>query len=128
MACEQGRLLGAELTGQAEATVGGAKSGRVAADTLQYVECHGTRTNLGNAVKAEALTQAFSDKNGFCLVGSVKSNIGHLDADAGVVRLIKTTLAPEHGEIPPTSKSGPSPAPSVLAKPNTCSGQIGPID
>jgi non-ribosomal peptide synthase protein (TIGR01720 family) len=77
----------------------------VAADSLTYVEAHGTATELGDPVEIAALTQAFShgtDKRGFCAIGSVKSNLGHLDAAAGVTGLIKTALALEHGEIPPS--------------------------
>ena len=97
--------LAPSVTGQAEAIVEAQTLAGVTADTLQYVECHGTGTNLGDPIEIDALTHAFrhsTDKKGFCLVGSVKSNIGHLDTAAGVVSLIKTTLALEHGEIPPT--------------------------
>src|SRR5690606_13338563 len=74
-------------------------------DTIQYVECHGTGTYLGDPIEIEALTQAFrqsTNRTGFCRVGSVKSNIGHLDTAAGVVSLIKAVLAVKHGEMPPT--------------------------
>src|SRR5690606_28192076 len=77
----------------------------VSADDIQYVECHGTGTYLGDPIEIEALTQAFRQstaRTGFCRVGSVKSNIGHLDTAAGVVSLIKATLAVRNGEIPPT--------------------------
>jgi len=77
----------------------------VDARSISYVECHGTATPLGDPIEVAALTKAFqastSDRQ-FCAVGSVKSNIGHLDAGAGVVGLIKTALALKHGQIPAT--------------------------
>lgn len=77
----------------------------VAPDSITYVEAHGTATELGDPAEVAALTQAFghgTDRRGFCAIGSVKSNLGHLDAAAGVTGLIKTVLALEHGEIPPS--------------------------
>ena len=77
----------------------------VSADTIQYVEAHGTGTPLGDPIEVAALTQAFrqtTDKTGFCGIGSVKTNIGHLDITAGVAGFIKTCLALKHGLIPPT--------------------------
>ena len=74
-------------------------------ETIGYVEAHGTGTALGDPVEIAALTQAFrtgTDANGFCAIGSVKTNIGHLDAAAGVAGLIKTILALKHGQIPPS--------------------------
>lgn len=97
--------LAPSVTGQAEAIVEAQALAGITADTVQYVECHGTGTKIGDPIEIEALTQAFrhsTDRNGYCLVGSVKSNIGHLDTAAGVVSLIKATLAVEAGEIPPT--------------------------
>ena len=73
--------------------------------TIGYVEAHGTGTALGDPVEIAALTQAFrtgTGDTGFCPVGSVKTNIGHLDAAAGVASLIKTILALEHKQIPPS--------------------------
>ncbi len=75
------------------------------ADTLSYVECHGTATPVGDPIEIAALTQAFrdtTDRVGYCRVGSVKTNIGHLDTAAGVASLIKATLALEHKQIPPS--------------------------
>ncbi|HEX7240013.1 MAG TPA: amino acid adenylation domain-containing protein, partial [Longimicrobiaceae bacterium] len=74
-------------------------------DTVTYVEAHGSGTELGDPVEVAALTQAFrrgTARAGFCALGSVKTNVGHLDTAAGVAGLIKTVLALEHGEIPPT--------------------------
>ncbi len=75
----------------------------VAAESITYVEAHGTATPMGDPVEVAALTRAFdTDDRGFCAIGSVKTNIGHLDAAAGVAGLIKAVLALEHGEIPPS--------------------------
>ncbi len=74
-------------------------------DTVGYVEAHGTGTALGDPVEIAALTEAFrtsTEATGFCAIGSVKTNIGHLDAAAGVAGLIKTILALEHKQIPPS--------------------------
>ncbi len=74
-------------------------------ETITYVETHGTGTPLGDPIEMDALTQAFrisTEKNGFCAIGSVKTNVGHLDAAAGVTGLIKTTLALKHKMLPPS--------------------------
>jgi phthiocerol/phenolphthiocerol synthesis type-I polyketide synthase E len=74
-------------------------------ETIGYVEAHGTGTALGDPVEIAALTQAFrtgTEATSFCPIGSVKTNIGHLDAAAGVASLIKTVLALEHKQIPPS--------------------------
>ena len=72
-------------------------------NTIGYVEAHGTGTSLGDPVEIAALTRAFrtrSDRVGFCAIGSLKSNIGHLDAAAGAAGLVKAALAVRHGVIP----------------------------
>jgi myxalamid-type polyketide synthase MxaB len=81
----------------------------VDASTVGYVETHGTGTALGDPIEIAALTQAFrlsingnTAKNGFCAIGSVKTNIGHLDDAAGIAGLIKTVLALKHRSIPPS--------------------------
>lgn len=97
--------LAPSVTGQAEAIIEAQGLAGVSAETVQYIECHGTGTYLGDPIEIEALTQAFRQstaRTGFCRVGSVKSNIGHLDTAAGVVSLIKATLAVKNAEIPPT--------------------------
>jgi acyl transferase domain-containing protein len=89
----------AQVIGLAQAVAG------VEAETITYVETHGTGTDLGDPIEVAALTQAFragTDKNNFCGIGSVKTNIGHLDTAAGVAGLIKTVLALKHRMIPPS--------------------------
>lgn len=71
--------------------------------SVRFVECHGTATNLGDPIELAALKQAYADPDGrSCALGAVKTNIGHLDAAAGVAGLIKAVLVLEHGVIPPT--------------------------
>ena len=77
----------------------------VTADSISYVEAHGTATPLGDPIEVAALTRAFrasTKQRGYCGLGSVKSNIGHLDTAAGVAGLIKTVLALKHRELPPS--------------------------
>ncbi|MGD2085118.1 MAG: amino acid adenylation domain-containing protein [Candidatus Aminicenantes bacterium] len=75
----------------------------VAPESVSYIETHGTGTYLGDPIEVEALKQAFyTDRKGSCAIGSVKSNIGHLDAASGIAALIKTTLALKYKLIPPT--------------------------
>ncbi|HEX2188472.1 MAG TPA: type I polyketide synthase, partial [Longimicrobiaceae bacterium] len=72
-------------------------------ETVTLVEAHGTATPMGDPVEVAALARAFATgERGFCALGSVKTNVGHLDAAAGVASLIKAVLALEHGEIPPS--------------------------
>ena len=73
-------------------------------ETVSYVEAHGTGTALGDPIEIAALSEAFgaTAKKNFCAVGSVKTNIGHLDAAAGVTGLIKAVLALKHRQIPPS--------------------------
>ena len=73
------------------------------ADRVQYVEAHGTGTPVGDPIEIEALSQAFqvtTQETGFCRIGSVKTNIGHLDTAAGVAGVIKTVLAMRDGSVP----------------------------
>ncbi|ASA21623.1 type I polyketide synthase [Paenibacillus donghaensis] len=73
--------------------------------TIGYVEAHGTGTRMGDPIEVEALTQAFrhgTEQLGYCPIGSVKTNIGHLDSAAGIAGFIKATLMLHHKQIPPT--------------------------
>jgi acyl transferase domain-containing protein/acyl-CoA synthetase (AMP-forming)/AMP-acid ligase II/acyl carrier protein len=75
----------------------------VPAETIQFVEAHGTGTEMGDPIEVSGLTQAFStDKKEFCALGSVKTNVGHLQITSGVVGFMKTVLALYHKQIPPT--------------------------
>ncbi len=77
----------------------------VSPDTLGYVEAHGTGTPLGDPIEVAALTRAFrarTDRKRFCALGSIKTNIGHLEAAAGIAGLLKTVLALKHGTLPPS--------------------------
>lgn len=72
-------------------------------DTITYVEAHGTATALGDPIEFTALSEAFADggaRPGQCALGSVKANVGHLAAAAGIAGFIKTVLALQHREIP----------------------------
>jgi acyl transferase domain-containing protein len=93
------------IDGQAHAIAMAQSLAGVDPDTITYVETHGTATELGDPIEIAALTKAFrasTSRKGFCRIGSVKTNIGHLDATAGVAGFIKTVLALEHREIPPS--------------------------
>lgn len=91
------------LQGQVDVITKAHGNADVTPDTITYVETHGTGTSLGDPIEIAALTQAFqtrTNKKNFCAVGSVKTNVGHLDPAAGVASLVKTVLALEHKQIP----------------------------
>jgi acyl transferase domain-containing protein/acyl carrier protein len=93
------------VDGQAAAISEALAVAGVSADTLQYVEAHGTATPLGDPIEIAALHSVFAGHSrgpGTCALGSVKTNVGHLDAAAGVTGLIKTALALHHRELPPS--------------------------
>lgn len=77
----------------------------VKADEISYIEAHGTATPLGDPIEVTALTKAFretTDKTQYCGLGSVKSNMGHLDVAAGVAGFIKIALSAYHKTVPAT--------------------------
>ncbi|MEH1894398.1 MAG: SDR family oxidoreductase [Nostoc sp.] len=91
------------VNGQAEVIAEAMMLAGVEPETINYIEAHGTGTALGDPIEIAALSQVFcssTNKKGFCAVGSVKTNIGHLDAAAGIAGLIKTVLALKHKQIP----------------------------
>ncbi|MET7951713.1 type I polyketide synthase [Micromonospora sp. NPDC005324] len=93
----------------------------VDADEIGYVEAHGTGTALGDPVEVAGLTRAFrqsTDQTGYCRIGSVKGNVGHADAAAGIVGLIKTVLCVEHAVLPASLNfSVPNPAIDFASSP-----------
>ncbi len=93
------------VEGQASAIEMALANAGVEARSIGYVECHGTATPLGDPIEVAGLTKAFSSSTSdtrFCAIGSVKGNIGHLDAAAGVTGLIKTALSLKHGLLAPS--------------------------
>ncbi|MDF0668410.1 MAG: SDR family NAD(P)-dependent oxidoreductase [Nitrospira sp.] len=101
------------VEGQAKVIRAAQVAAGVEPESIGYVEAHGTGTPMGDPIEVAALTQAFradTDRSGFCAIGSVKTNIGHLDAAAGIAGLIKTALALSHKQIPPSLHlSSPNP-------------------
>lgn len=102
------------ITGQAAVIAEALAMANLSPATISYVEAHGTATALGDPIEIAALTEVFSsatDEKQFCALGSVKSNIGHADAAAGVAGLIKTVQALKHRQLPPSLHyTAPNPA------------------
>ncbi len=89
--------------GQAQAIADALAMAELPPATIGYLEAHGTATALGDAIELAALRQVFADAPaGACALGSVKGNIGHLDAAAGIAGLIKAVLALREGALPPS--------------------------
>ncbi|MDB6109200.1 MAG: amino acid adenylation protein [Pedosphaera sp.] len=91
------------VEGQARAIAEAQAMAGIDAGTISYVEAHGTGTSLGDPIEIAALTRAFrrtTNRKGFCAIGSLKTNIGHLDAGAGVAGVVKAVLALRHGQLP----------------------------
>ena len=115
------------VNGQAHAIMAAHAMAEVDPETITYVEAHGTGTVLGDPIEIAALTQAFgaaTDEEGFCAIGSVKTNVGHLDAAAGVTGLIKAVMALNHKQIPPSLHfKKPNPK-STSKQPLLCSAKL----
>jgi amino acid adenylation domain-containing protein len=91
------------VQGQADCIRKAQELAGVDADSITYIEAHGTATRLGDPIEIEALNRAFNNnKNHRCAIGSVKSNIGHTNAAAGVAGLIKTALSLKYKKLPPS--------------------------
>jgi len=93
------------VNGQVDVVVGALDVAGISADTISYIEAHGTATEMGDPIEVAALTQAFrryTNKRRFCAIGAVKTNFGHLMAASGVSGLIKTILSLKHKQIPAT--------------------------
>lgn len=93
------------VAGQAEVITEALALAQVDAESISYVEAHGSATPLGDPIEVAALTRAYrtqTDRVGYCGLGSVKTNVGHLDRAAGIASLIKAVLALQHKELPPS--------------------------
>ncbi|MCY1033947.1 non-ribosomal peptide synthase/polyketide synthase [Corallococcus sp. BB11-1] len=93
------------VQGQTQVVARALAAAGVDADSVEYVEAHGTGTSLGDPIEVAALTRAYrahTQRTGYCALGSVKTNIGHLDTAAGIAGLIKAALALHHAEVPPS--------------------------
>ncbi len=106
--------LAPSVDGQAAAIELALDASGVSADQIELIECHGTGTYLGDPIEVAALTEAYrtqTDKVDFARIGSVKTNIGHLDTAAGVAGLVKAALSLHHGAMPPSlGFEAPNPA------------------
>lgn len=91
------------VSGQAECIKTALRIAGLEANEINYIEAHGTATKIGDPIELEALNEAFQfDKEAKCAIGSVKSNMGHLDAAAGIAGFIKTCLVLNKKQIPPS--------------------------
>jgi amino acid adenylation domain-containing protein len=102
---EKAGFTAPSVSGQMEVVAEALGLADVPADTIGYIEAHGTGTPVGDPIELRALTSVFrrgTERRQFCAIGSVKTNVGHLDEGAGVAGLIKTVLALEHRQIPPS--------------------------
>jgi amino acid adenylation domain-containing protein len=91
------------VEGQSQVVLRAQKMAGVTADTISFIEAHGTATPLGDPIEVAALTKAFgqsTQKKQFCAIGTAKANVGHLDVASGAVGLIKAVLQLEHRIIP----------------------------
>ncbi len=115
---------------QAELIATALARAEIPAETISYVEAHGTGTELGDPIEVAALTRVFrktTQKKGFCAIGSVKSNIGHLQAAAGIASLIKTVLALQHEMLPPSINfETPNPAIDFANSPFYVNSRLAP--
>lgn len=124
--------LAPSVEGQAACVAEALAVAGVPAETVDYVECHGTGTYLGDPIEVAALTQAYRETTqatGFARIGSVKTNIGHLDTAAGVASVIKTALALHHAEMPPSlGYEAPNPAIDFDGSPFRVNDRLTPWD
>jgi acyl transferase domain-containing protein/acyl carrier protein len=118
------------VNSQADAVVEALANADVDAESISYIETHGSGTPVGDPIEIRALTKAFrasTQRSGFCAIGSVKTNIGHLDAAAGMAALIKTVLALQNRQIPASLHfSRPNPEIDFPATPFFVNTQLAP--
>lgn len=90
------------VSGQASVIESALEMAETEPETISYIEAHGTGTPVGDPIEIEALTRAFqTNQQGYCRIGSVKANIGHLDAASGVAGFIKTVMMLHHRQFAP---------------------------
>jgi amino acid adenylation domain-containing protein len=100
---DKGSFMAPSPKGQAGAIINAFNDAQISPSTISYMEAHGTATPIGDPIEIDGLKIAYckQEKNGFCALGSIKSNIGHITAAAGVAGLIKVLLAMRYKQIPP---------------------------
>lgn len=121
------------VAGQARVVGSALRRAGVGADTIGYVETHGSATPLGDRIEVDALSRAFREQGDpgggrkRCLLSSVKSNIGHTHAAAGVAGLVKAVLSLQHGQVPPTLHfETPNPRIDFASSPFRVAGALTP--
>ena len=93
------------VQGQADCITQALALADVDVESIGFVEAHGTGTPVGDPIEVAALTQAYqasTKRRGYCALGSVKTNVGHLETAAGIAGLIKAAQAVRHGQLPPS--------------------------
>lgn len=100
---DKGSFMAPSAKGQAGAIISAFNDAQISPSTISYTEAHGTATPIGDPIEIEGLKIAYGkqEKNGYCALGSIKSNMGHTTAAAGVAGLIKVLLSMQHKQIPP---------------------------
>ena len=118
------------VTGQADAVAAALRMANFAPETIDYVECHGTATPLGDPIEVAALAKAFAGVAATgkrVTLGSVKPNVGHLDVAAGMAGLVKTALALRDGKLPGTlNYRNPNPRIEFASTPFDVTATLGP--
>lgn len=101
---DKGSFTAPSIEGEAGAISSALLDADIKPSEISYIEAHGTATPIGDPIEIEGLNLAFGEQvsKGYCAIGSIKSNLGHLTAAAGVAGVIKTTLAMKHRQIPPS--------------------------
>ncbi len=112
-------LTAPSVQGQADVIAAALAQAGVLPETIRYIEAHGTGTPIGDPIELAALKRVFASvPQQTCAIGSVKTNVGHLDAAAGVTGLIKTVLALAHRQLPPSLNfSTPNPQTDLANSP-----------
>ncbi|GJM05307.1 MAG: hypothetical protein DHS20C09_12980 [marine bacterium B5-7] len=101
----EGNIMSPDTEGQSRAMQSAYTKAGWLPNQVQHIECHGTGTPVGDGVEFSSLNNLWQQHNvkGECVIGSVKSNVGHLLTAAGAAALMKTLLAMKHGVLPPTA-------------------------